>query len=210
MERLQFISQGDSLSKQKSAIRTALFAGCKWVQLRFKGASEMEFLTLAKEVKPICAEFGSLLIINDNVKVAEEIDADGVHLGLQDMPIEQARAIIGKEKIIGGTANTLSDLQQRTAEGCDYIGLGPLRFTPTKKNLSPLLGMEGYKRLLSNIKGTPPIIAIGGIRVSDIEALMAAGIFGVAISSTIVHHSQPKTLIQQIHEKFQRHIENCR
>jgi thiamine-phosphate pyrophosphorylase len=105
-------------------------------------------------------EYLATFIINDNVHLAKQLDADGVHLGLSD---EEARLILGKTKIIGGTANTLKMLQ-RTAENCDYIGLGPYQFT-TKQHLSPILGLEGYRSIIEQMKAKHPnpIYAIGGI-----------------------------------------------
>ena len=114
--------------------------------------------------------------------------ADGVHLGLNDMSIPEARNILGKTKIIGGTPTLLKILLQKTAEGCDYIGLGPFRYTKTKRNLSPILGIEGYRTILEKTKAKNidiPIYAIGGILLDDIESLIETGIHGIAVSSLI-------------------------
>jgi thiamine-phosphate pyrophosphorylase len=132
MDKLQYISQGLDHRSQLEAIQKALDGGCVWIQLRYKNSTQLEFHHLASRVKTLTDHYKATLIINDNVFVAKESDADGVHLGLDDMPVRDARSILGPGKIIGGTANTWEDISKRMAERCDYIGLGPFRFTQTK------------------------------------------------------------------------------
>lgn len=208
MERIQFISQGNNIMEQLTSVHKALDGGCRWIQLRCKWGTETELRELAGKVKLLCSEYNAQFLINDHVNLTLETEADGVHLGMGDLPIHDARKILGDQRIIGGTANTLHDLKRRIKERCDYIGLGPLRFTHTKKNLSPILGIKGYKDLLFSIKSRIPIIAIGGIQAMDIEELMEAGVYGVAISGAIVNATNPKNLITKINEKFRRPIEN--
>ena len=189
MEKLQYISQGSTKQEQEQNIRKALDNGIKWVQIRWKNAPENELMSLCEVSKQLCSEYQSICIINDNVQLAKIIDADGVHLGLSDGSTEEARIILGESKIIGGTANTISDVIQRMNESCDYIGLGPLRFTSTKDKLSPILGFEGYQEIIDQIleKGmtVPKIFAIGGVDLEDIQALQQIGIYGVAVSGQI-------------------------
>ncbi|MDP1747125.1 MAG: thiamine phosphate synthase, partial [Bacteroidota bacterium] len=149
--KLQYISQGLTAKDQLDNIQSTLDAGCEWVQLRFKHAGEKEFSSVAEQVKNICQKYNATFIINDNVELAKNIDADGVHLGLQDMSVLQARTILGDNKIIGGTANTITDVLARIQESVDYIGLGPFRFTSTKTNLSPVLGLDGYKNIMNEV-----------------------------------------------------------
>lgn len=144
-------------------------------------------------------------IINDNVYLAKKMDADGVHLGLTDMSILEARTILGETKIIGGTANTFEHILQRTSENCDYIGLGPFQFTTTKEKLSPILGLEGYRSIVEQMKAKNiqiPLYAIGGIQLENIESLMETGIHGIAVSGLITQNGQPKELITQLNEKL--------
>jgi thiamine-phosphate pyrophosphorylase len=210
MERIQFISQGNNITEQLTSVHKALDAGCRWIQLRCKWGTEIELRELAGKVKLLCSEYNAQFLINDHVNLTLDTEADGVHLGLDDLPIQEARRILGNHRIIGGTANTLQHLQRRIEEGCNYIGLGPLRFTPTKQNLSPILGIQGYKNLLSSVDPSIPIIAIGGIQAMDIEELLEAGVYGVAISGAIVNAANPKTLIEIINEKFRRPIKDSR
>lgn len=200
--KLQYISQGTNAAEQIRNIREALEAGCNWIQLRFKNASTEEIKVLAKQVKEMCLSYTATFIINDHPLIAKEIKADGVHLGLQDMPVAEAKKIIG-DKIIGGTANTLSDVLKRVDEGCSYIGLGPFRFTTTKEKLSPVLGLEGYKKIMDELEQRQiklPVYAIGGIGLEDIQAIMQTGVYGVAVSGIITNHPDKKLLIQQLNK----------
>jgi len=192
MEKLQYISQGKTESEQKLNIHKVLDNGIQWVQVRWKDASEKEFIRLCEHAKQLCSNYNAICIINDHVRVAKMIDSDGVHLGLNDESVSEARLLLGDHKIIGGTANTLSDVLQRINEGCDYIGLGPLRFTTTKEKLSPVLGFEGYQNMIESLQKEsieiPKIYAIGGVRLEDIIPLQQAGIYGAAISGLITEN----------------------
>lgn len=198
--KLQYISQGASLSEQLNNIQQVLDAGCDWIQLRFKNGTADDLNALAAEVKRISTAYTAKFIINDHPYIAKAVDADGVHLGLADLSISEARKIVGTDKIIGGTANTLDHVLQRVEEGCSYIGLGPLRFTTTKEKLSPVLGLQGYKKIMDELAARQiqiPVYAIGGIVLEDIEALMQTGVYGVAVSGIITHHPDKKLLMQQ-------------
>jgi len=196
METLQYISQGNTKQEQEFNIRKVLDHGVKWVQVRWKNAPEKELIELCEISKHLCSGYNAVCIVNDHVQLAKHIDADGVHLGLKDQSIEIARHILGENKIIGGTANTLSDVVQRIDESCDYIGLGPLRFTSTKEKLSPILGFEGYQKIIESLKersmDIPKIFAIGGVTLEDIEPLQQTGIYGVAVSGQLT--SQPSII----------------
>jgi thiamine-phosphate pyrophosphorylase len=137
--------------------------------------------------------------------LAKQIVADGVHLGLSDMNIAEARAILGKTKIIGATANTFEDIIYQINSGCDYIGLGPFQYTKTKKNLSQILGLEGYHSIITQLKDSQieiPIYAIGGITLENVNALMETGIHGIAVSGIITQSNQKNKLITQLNEKL--------
>lgn len=200
--KLQYISQGNTIEAQLYHIHQALDSGCDWIQLRFKNGNSKELFTLAEAVKILCEEYLATFIINDKVDLALQINADGVHLGLNDMRIKDARALLGHHKIIGGTANTLEDVLRRTAENCDYIGLGPFRYTTTKENLSPILGLEGYQNCLNQMKMQNidiPVYAIGGIQLKDVTPLMETGIHGIAVSGLL--SKTPQSIIH-LNEKL--------
>lgn len=203
--KLQYISQGETIEKQLYNINEALDNGCDWIQLRFKNQIDRDCYKLAEAVKFLSEEYLANLIINDNVSLAQEVAADGVHLGLSDMRIKDARIILGKTKIIGGTANTFEDVQNHIQNGCDYIGLGPFRFTTTKEKLSPILGLDGYRSIISKMKQynlDTPIYAIGGITLNDIESLMETGIHGIAVSGLVTESTSKTKLITQLNEKL--------
>lgn len=203
--KLQYISQGETADEQMNNIHQALDHGCSWIQLRFKNAPEKEWTTVAEKAKALCENYGAKFIINDNIELTKKINADGVHLGLTDESPIIARNILGKEKIIGGSANTIQDVLKRVEEKCDYVGLGPFRFTSTKKQLSPILGIEGYTNIITELKNKNihiPIYAIGGIVLDDIDALMGAGVFGIAVSGIITHHPDKKILIEQLKNRL--------
>jgi len=185
ISRLHYITQE---LPDFSHIELAEFAckgGADWIQLRVKNKSFDEWKKIAEETKLVCLRYGAKLIINDNVQIAKEISADGVHIGKEDMNPKEARKILGDDFIIGGSTNTIEDVRKRIEEGCDYIGIGPFRFTSTKEKLNPVLGLERIKLLAEKFGNKIPMIAIGGIKLEDIESLMQTGIHGVAISSTI-------------------------
>ncbi|OPB96671.1 thiamine-phosphate diphosphorylase [Elizabethkingia meningoseptica] len=202
LSRLQYISQGVTAEEQEKNILNALQNGAEWIQLRWKNVSTEEFQDLGIKVKNYCRDFGAKCIINDHISVAGMIDADGVHLGLTDAPVAEARKILGSGKIIGGTANTIRDIQQRLAENCDYIGLGPFRFTSTKEKLSPVLGLKGYQDIFRYFQEKeiklPPVFAIGGIQLEDMEALKNTGVYGVAVSGLIVKKPESISTIKTI------------
>lgn len=197
---IQFISHYTDKIGYLDSIRLALEGGCRWVQLRVKNATIDEVRPLAIEAQKMCKEAGATFIIDDHVALVKEIGADGVHLGKLDMPVSEARKILGPGFIIGGTANTFEDVEMHWKAGADYIGCGPFRFTTTKQNLSPILGLEGYRDIVSrmraadmrNAKGEPlPIVAIGGITADDIADIMQTGVTGIALSGTVLRADNP-------------------
>jgi len=189
MARLYFLTMDDAPMGPVQQIEAACRAGIRWVQLRMKLASDEEMLEAARAAKKICSEWGCKLVVNDRVEVALDADADGVHLGKEDMPVSEARRLLGKGKMIGGTANTIEDIREHWRQGADYIGLGPYRFTTTKKNLSPILGLEGYRRIMGQVKAEGiglPVVAIGGIGMEDAAPLYEAGVQGIAFSGMLI------------------------
>ena len=191
---LQFITHYTGRYTYFDSARMALEGGCRWIQLRMKEATEEEVEKEAIRVQDLCRQYGATFIIDDHVALAKKLHADGVHLGKKDMPIAEARKLLGKDFIIGGTANTFEDVQMHYAAGADYIGCGPFRFTTTKKNLSPVLGLEGYRDIVSRMKEAGinlPIVAIGGIAFEDIPAIMQTGVSGIALSGSILRADDP-------------------
>ncbi|PWG78934.1 thiamine phosphate synthase [Pararcticibacter amylolyticus] len=203
IDKLHYISQAAADGSHLTAIKNALAAGCKWIQLRVKDEPESSILAYAAEAASLCKVFGAKLIINDYPEIALKAGADGVHLGLDDMPVREARAIAGTRLIIGGTANTFAHVLQRAAEGADYIGLGPYRFTTTKKRLSPVLGIEGYQSVMQQARQSGiglPVIAIGGIEVDDVPLIMKTGVYGIAVSGAITHAADRLQTVKRMYD----------
>jgi thiamine-phosphate pyrophosphorylase len=184
-------------------VETACTAGVRLIQLRMKEASDEEFLTIAREAMKICRGYGSRLIINDRVGIAAAVDADGVHVGKEDLPVPEARGILGAGKIVGGTANTLEDIRVHYQGGADYIGLGPYRYTTTKEKLSPILGLEGYRAIILQMEAegiVVPVFAIGGIALEDVGGLVEAGVYGIAFSGMLVGAPDRAGLVRHLDE----------
>lgn len=197
---IQFITHSNNRYGYVDGARLALEGGCRWVQLRMKEATEAEFMAAAAEIGRLCKEHGATFVLDDHVERVKKTGADGVHLGKNDMPIDEARKILGNDKIIGGTANTFEDVERLYRQGANYIGCGPFRFTTTKKNLSPVLGLEGYQHIVDQMKShgiNLPIVAIGGILESDIKSILATGVSGIAVSGGILNAENPAEEMQR-------------
>lgn len=206
--RVQFITHFTERYSHLDSARIALEGGCRWIQLRMKEDPLQEIEDIATKVKKMCRAYDATFIIDDHVELAKRIGADGVHLGKNDMPVTEARKILGNDFIIGGTANTFNDIRLLNEAGADYIGCGPYRYTTTKKNLSPLLGIKGYQEVISNMQRMNiqlPIVAIGGIGHDDIDALLSTGVNGIALSGSILRADKPIDEMKRIIEKIKDH-----
>ena len=191
---IQFITHSNTRYDYVEGARLALEGGCRWIQLRMKDAQEVDFLLAAKQIGAMCKEYGATFILDDHVEWVGITGADGVHLGKNDMPVNEARNQLGANRIIGGTANTFEDVERLWRQGANYIGCGPYRFTTAKKNLSPVLGLDGYRHIISKMKAHDinlPVVAIGGILQPDIKDVMATGVSGIAVSGAILNAENP-------------------
>jgi len=184
ISKLHYITTSADLAEQ------ACKGGVDWIQLRLKNVSYDEYRDAALEVQAVCKKYNATFIVNDNIKLALDIDADGVHVGKEDpLPQGDIDEMLRRDGIIGCTANTIEDFAHLSGKPVSYIGLGPFRFTTTKKNLSPVLGLEGYRKLFNQLKAQniayPPVIGIGGITLDDVSVLMSTGLHGIAVSGAI-------------------------
>ena len=198
---LQFISHYTEKYSYLDSIRMALQGGCKWIQLRMKNATDDEVMSVATEAQKLCKAAGATFIIDDRVEIVRTIGADGVHLGLSDMPIAEARRILGNNFIIGGTANTFADVKAHYEASANYVGCGPFRFTTTKQKLSPILGLSGYKSIVQQMHEQGiniPIVAIGGITATDIPSIMQTGVDGIALSGTVLRAADPASEMNRL------------
>lgn len=197
---IQFITHTTpSISYEESAM-LALQGGCRWIQLRIKGASNDEVEPVALRLLKACHEADATFILDDRVELCKKIKADGVHLGRHDMPVNQAREYLGHEFIIGGTANTFDEIRTLKRQSADYIGCGPYRYTTTKENLAPVLGLEGYTKIMQQVMSEElriPICAIGGITLDDVIPILQTGVKGIAISGAVLRAGNPVEMMQR-------------
>lgn len=205
---LQFITNSNNPDEIISQVENVINGGCKWVQLRMKDATKENIVPVAKKLKEICGQHECILVIDDWVEIAKELELDGVHLGKTDMNPIEARMILGVNPIIGVTANTFEDIENYSRMDIDYIGLGPYRFTSTKKNLSPVLGLDGYTAIMKQCHTNGiriPTVAIGGIGYDDIDGIMQTGVNGIAVSGSIIKAENPteatKRMIQKLNKE---------
>ena len=202
--RLQFITHYSEKYTYIDSARIALEGGCRWIQLRMKNAETPLVEDTAIAIQKMCKDYGATFIVDDHVLLAKKINADGVHLGKNDMPIAEARKTLGNSFIIGGTVNSFEDiLNTLQSANPDYFGCGPFRFTATKKNLAPILGCEGYQAIVEKMKNMNiniPLIGIGGIEKSDIPMLLESGLTGIALSSSILKALNPIKEMRDIAE----------
>lgn len=207
MFQVQFITHYTETISYLESARIALEGGCRWIQLRMKDATDEEVEPVAREVQTLCRDFGAYFVLDDRVELVKRVHTDGVHLGKLDMPVDEARAYLGPEFIIGGTANTFDDVQRLHRAGADYIGCGPFRYTTTKKNLAPILGLEGYRNILLQMEEwgiNLPVVGIGGIGADDIADLKATGLNGIALSGSILRAQDPVGEMKRIIELTQK------
>lgn len=200
---IQFITHYTEKYSYLDSVKLALEGGCKWIQLRMKDAAVDEIRPVAVKVQEMCRDYGATFIIDDHVDLVKELGADGVHLGKNDMSIDKARLILGKDFIIGGTANTFDDVRKHYANGANYIGCGPFRFTTTKKGLAPVLGLEGYSNIIRKMRQAGinlPVVAIGGITLEDIPQIMLTGVSGIALSGTVLRSENPVEEVRRVIE----------
>ena len=194
--QVQFITHFTETLSYLDSVRIALEGGCRWIQLRMKDVPEDEVRAAAGKALPMCRQYGAVLILDDRVELVRECGADGVHLGLTDMPVAEARRILPRGQfIIGGTANTLEDIRLHASGGADYIGCGPFRL------LAPTLGLEGYRSLMGGMRREGlalPVVGIGGVTAEDMPALAEAGLSGIALSGSILRAEDPVAEMRRV------------
>jgi len=164
--------------------RAAIEGGATAIQLRDKEATTRELIEAGLALRELTREWGVAFIINDRVDVALAVDADGVHVGQDDMPAKLARKLVGPDKIVGVSASTIEEALQAEADGADYISASPVFATPTKPDAAPPTGLEGLRAIVEAVR--IPVVAIGGINEGNVEEVIRAGAAGVAVISAVV------------------------
>ena len=186
----------------RETARLVIDGGADAIQLREKTISDDEFVSLAGEIRDITTKRGTLLIINDRVNVAREVNADGVHLGQHDMSITEAREIIGNEKIIGVSTHNIIQARQAQKDGADYIAIGPV-YPTTTKDYEPSIGLEVIREISREI--SIPFLAIGAITLENLGDVLKAGASRVAVCSAIISSKD----ILSTTKEFKNNLTTC-
>lgn len=204
---LQFITHKSDRFSIAEEVKMVIDGGCRWVQLRMKDVSDEEVKSVAEQIIPMCQETDTILVIDDRVELTMDLKVHGVHLGKNDMPAVDAREYLGAGAIIGVTANTAQDIIAYKKVDVDYVGLGPFRYTTTKSNLSPIIGLDGYRDIITEVRNAGvelPIVAIGGITLEDVVELMSTGVNGIAMSGAILSAENPTEYTKRVIEALNK------
>lgn len=204
---LQFITHKSDRFSIAEEVKMVIDGGCRWVQLRMKDVSDEEVKSVAEQIIPMCQEADTILVIDDRVELTMDLKVHGVHLGKNDMPAVDAREYLGAGAIIGVTANTAQDIIAYKKVDVDYVGLGPFRYTTTKSNLSPIIGLDGYRDIITEVRNAGvelPIVAIGGITLEDVAELMSTGVNGIAMSGAILSAENPTEYTKRVIEALNK------
>ncbi|HTW08126.1 MAG TPA: thiamine phosphate synthase [Acidimicrobiales bacterium] len=197
--RLHYIANyqgGADLARALGLVCAALGAGVPCVQLRAKDCSDRQRLDLARRVVSLCREAGATCMIDDRADVAVVVEADGVHVGLEDIPVADARALLGPGRVLGASARTPAEARAAVAAGADYIGCGPCFLTTSKAGLPEPIGTEGLAAVVGAV--SVPVIAIGGITPARVAAVLATGAHGLAVIGAIAEAADPAAAARQL------------
>ncbi len=187
------LSQGRSIIE---VVKSAVNGGVTIVQLREKSATTLDFYQSAKQIKSFLDKKGIPLIINDRIDIALAVDADGVHLGQDDMPLPIARKVLGKDKIIGISVNNVEEAKRAEQESADYLGLSPVFPTPTKTDTSEPIGIERIPAIRNAV--SIPLVGIGGLNIHNAAEVIKAGCDGIAVVSAIVSAENPEIAAKEL------------
>lgn len=190
LPQTMFITHHNERFSYLESALLALNNGLRFIQLRMKDASDEDVLSMAEKLRPVCDRHAALLTVDDRIHLLETGLFDGVHVGKNDMPVAEAKKLTGSRFLLGATCNTPADALKAISDGADYLGVGPFRYTETKKNLAPVLGLEGYANLTDILQEqgqSIPVYAIGGITTADLNTLKHTGVYGVALSGVLLN-----------------------
>ena len=181
-------------------------AGANWIQYRCFSKNDEALIAELHQVASICDDWGATLILTDHYHLLNQVDAQGVHLENMQANFVSIRDKIGEEKTLGASANSIEDIQRIfSSDVVDYIGCGPFNLTTTKANDYPVLGLEGYKRLVETMEMREidiPILAVGGIKIENTEDLLKTGIYGIAVSAAVNLAADPGETLKDFYKKI--------
>jgi len=188
IEKFQYITHDIPNLTHIEQAQLACEAGAKWIQYRCLSKNDAALLTDINAIAEICDDWGTTLIVTDHIHLNGKADIQGFHIEDMDADFMAIRKQLGNDVTLGGSANTVENLTRLARQGVDYTGFGPFATTETKPNNLPLLGIEGYYKAMQELKTANlqiPVLAVGGIKVYDVEALMQTGIYGIAVSGAV-------------------------
>ncbi|SDC83539.1 thiamine phosphate synthase [Pedobacter soli] len=188
IEKFQYITHDIPNLTHIEQVQLACEAGAKWIQYRCLSKDDEALLADISAIAEICDDWGTTLIVTDHIHLNGKADIQGFHIEDMDADFAAIRKQLGNDVTLGGSANTVENLIRMANQGVDYAGFGPFATTETKPNDLPLIGVEGYSKALQKLKAANiqlPLLAVGGIKIYDVEALMQTGIYGIAVSGAI-------------------------
>jgi len=202
--RLYLVTDRDLVGSKDflTSVRRALEGGVTLLQVREKAASSKAFYTVGLELKRLAAEFGVPLIVNDRVDIALALDADGVHIGQEDLPIEHVRQLIGKDKILGYSVSNVEEALHGERAGADYLGAGPVYPTGSKADAGAAIGIDGLKAIRESVR--IPVVAIGGVNAGNLEQVKATGVDGIAVISAILSPEDTYRAAKELRDLWDR------
>jgi thiamine-phosphate pyrophosphorylase len=205
IEKLHFITHDLAHLSHVDQVRIMCEAGGKWVQYRCLTKSDEELLKDINIIAEICDDWGATLIVTDHVHLQGKADIQGFHIEDMNANFLSLRDSLGEATTIGGSSNTVEGLLRLANEGVDYAGFGPFAHTDTKPNNAPLLGVEGYADAMLKLKEMQvelPVLAVGGVKIADVDALMQTGIFGIAASAAINRADDVEAAYLEFYQKL--------
>lgn len=205
MDLSLYVLTDKNLSRGRShaeVVRAAIAGGATAIQYREKEASTREMVESARELREVCRAAGVLFIVNDRVDVAMAVDADGVHVGQDDMPADLVRALIGPDKVIGVSAGNVPDALRAQADGADYLGVGAIYATATKADAGAPTGLAVLTEIRRHVK--LPIVGIGGINLANTAAVIKAGADGISVVSAVVSADDVEQAARRLQEEVRR------
>lgn len=197
--RLHYIADhpaGTGTQQVLDLVSSSVEVGVRCVQLRCKGCTDRERYELAMRVMTVCRAAGATYLIDDRVDIALAVGADGAHVGAQDIPVAEARRLLGPERVLGATARTPAEAAAAALDGATYIGTGPCYATLTKAGLPPPIGPHGLAAVAEAVD--LPVLAIGGIDAARLPEVLAAGAYGAAVISAIAAAPDPFDAARQL------------
>ncbi|MDQ3547824.1 MAG: thiamine phosphate synthase [Chloroflexota bacterium] len=191
-------ARAGSVERLVEICRAALDGGVTAIQLRAKGWTDRQLLDAAQSLGPFCRDSGALFIVNDRLDIALAAGADGVHLGIDDLPVAVARRLLGPEAVIGYSPDNDADRRTAEAAGANYLGIGPVYRTGTKLDAGDAIGLDGLRRVVSATR--LPVIGIGGITIEQAADVVNMGAVGVAVVGAIFFTADPTATARHLRE----------